>query len=164
MLQLSIPRQALKEWKIQMNELTRQSEPLISEWITVDQPFVDRFADAILDHQFIHVEPERAKAEGPYGGTIAHGFLSLSLLTHFTHSALPLLAAGVVEVNYGFDKIRFLAPVPVGSRLRGRFTLVAEEPKGCGKLRRFAVEVEVEGMQKPAVIAEWLVLVVEGEN
>lgn len=147
-----------------MNELPTGNEPLISEWITIDQPFVNRFADAILDHQFIHVDPERAKAEGPYGGTIAHGFLSLSLLTHFTRSAMPLPPPGVVEVNYGFDRIRFLTPVPVGSRLRGKFTLVSEEPKGSGKLRRFAVEVEIEGVQKPAVAAEWLVLVLEGGN
>ncbi len=138
--------------------------PLISDWIEVDQPFIDRFADAILDHQFIHVDPVRAKAEGPYGGTIAHGFLSLSLLTHFTHTALPRPAAGVVEINYGFEKVRFLAPVPVGARVRGKFTLLSQEPKGAGKLRRFSVEVEIEGNEKPAMIAEWLVLVMEGEN
>ncbi|MFN7023440.1 MAG: MaoC family dehydratase [Pseudorhizobium sp.] len=147
-----------------MTAPTSNDPSLISDWITVDQPLVNRFADAILDHQFIHVDPERAKSEGPYGGTIAHGFLSLSLLTHFTHSAMTPPSAGVVEVNYGFDKIRFLAPVPVGSRLRGKFVLIAEEAKGEGTLRRFAVEVEIEGTRKPAVAAEWLVLVVQGEN
>lgn len=148
-----------------MNDRTiTHGAPLISDWIELDQPFVDRFADAILDHQFIHVDPVRAKAEGPYGGTIAHGFLSLSLLTHFTHSAMPLPAPGVVEINYGFEKVRFLAPVAVGARVRGRFTLLSEELKGAGKLRRFGVEVGIEGNEKPAMIAEWLVLVIEGEN
>lgn len=148
-----------------MNDRTiTHGAPLISDWIELDQPFVDRFADAILDHQFIHVDPVRAKAEGPYGGTIAHGFLSLSLLTHFTRSALPLPPPGVVEINYGFEKVRFLAPVAVGARVQGRFTLLSEEPKGAGKLRRFGVEVGIEGNEKPAMIAEWLVLVIEGEN
>ncbi|MCJ8240729.1 MaoC family dehydratase [Peteryoungia algae] len=153
-----------KEGKNWMNAPTSNDASLISDWITVDQPFVNRFADAVLDHQFIHVDPERAKSEGPYDGTIAHGFLSLSLLTHFTHSAMTPPPTGVVEVNYGFDKIRFLAPVPVGSRLRGKFTLIAAEAKGDGTLRRFAVEVEIEGNRKPAVAAEWLVLVLQGEN
>lgn len=148
-----------------MNDRTHApGAPLISDWIEVDQPFVDRFADAILDHQFIHVDPVRAKAEGPYGGAIAHGFLSLSLLTHFSRTALPHPAPGVVEINYGFEKIRFLAPVPVGARLRGKFTLLSQEPKGAGTLRRFGVEVEIEGNEKPAMIAEWLVLVMEGEK
>lgn len=147
-----------------MNELTAANDSLISEWITVNQAFINRFADAILDHQFIHTDPERARTEGPYGGTIAHGFLSLSLLTYFSHSALPAPGPGIVQVNYGFDKIRFLTPVPVGSRLRGKFTLIAEEAKAGGKLQRFAVEVEIDGTLKPAVVAEWLVLVIEGEN
>lgn len=148
-----------------MNERASNPDtPLTSDWITINQPFVDRFADAILDHQFIHVDPVRAKAEGAYGGTIAHGFLSLSLLTYFTRSALPQPAAGVVEINYGFEKVRFLAPVPVGSRVRGRFTLASQEIKGAGTLKRFAVKVEIEGHDKPAMIAEWLVLVTEGAH
>tara|TARA_R110000737_G_C14613343_1_gene491431 strand:- start:2700 stop:3074 length:375 start_codon:yes stop_codon:yes gene_type:complete len=123
---------------------------------------IDRFADAIDDHQFIHVDPERAKAETAYGGTIVHGFYLLSLLTAFTRSALPQAAQGAVEVNYGFDKVRFLAPVPVGSRLRGHFTVTRETPKAGGILRSYAVSVEIEGSDRPALAAEWLVLSVSG--
>lgn len=136
--------------------------PLGSDWILVDQPMIDRFADAIDDHQFIHVDPERAKAETAYGGTIVHGFYLLSLLTAFTRSALPQATPGAVEVNYGFDKVRFLAPVPVGSRLRGHFTVTRETPKASGILRSYAVSVEIEGSDRPALAAEWLVLIVGG--
>src|SRR5690606_37684471 len=129
-----------------------------------NQAFINRFADAILDHQFIHTDPERARAEGPYGGTIAHGFLSLSLLTYFSHSALPAPGPRLVQDNHAFDNIPFLTPDPVRSWMRGKFTLIAEEAKAGGKLQRFAVEVEIDGTLKPAVVAEWLVLVIEGEN
>ena len=133
-----------------------------SDWITVDQSMVDRFADAIDDHQFIHVDPDRAKAESAYGGTIVHGFFVLSLLTAFTRTALPHAGPGAVEVNYGFDKVRFLAPVPVGSRLRGRFSVAGETAKAGGVLRSYAVSVEIEGVDRPALAADWLVLVVDG--
>lgn len=139
------------------------STPSHSDWLLVDQAMIDRFADAIYDHQFIHTDPVRAK-EGPYGGTIAHGFLGLSLLTHFTRSALPAPARGVVEINYGFEKVRFLAPVPVGARLRAAFSLIGAEPKGTGELRRIGATVEIEGHAKPAVVAEWLVYVMQGEK
>lgn len=136
--------------------------PFVSDWILIDQPMVDRFADAIQDHQFIHVDPERARTETDYGGTIVHGFYLLSLLTAFTRSALPAPAPGVVEVNYGFDKVRFLAPVPVGARLRAQFMLASETPKGGGTLRSYRVSVEIEGRDRPAVVADWLVLIVGG--
>ena len=136
--------------------------PFVSDWTLIDQPMVDRFADAIDDHQFIHVDPERARAETAYGGTIVHGFYLLSLLTAFTRSALPAAAPGAVEVNYGFDKVRLLAPVSVGARLRGHFTLAAETPKASGLLRRYSVSVEVEGSDRPALAADWLVLIVGG--
>lgn len=139
------------------------STPSHSDWLLVDQAMIDRFADAIHDHQFIHTDPVRAK-DGPYGGTIAHGFLGLSLLTHFTHSALPAAADGAVEINYGFEKVRFLSPVPVGARLRGVFSLIGAEGKGAGELRRISATVEIEGQSKPAVVAEWLVYVLKGEK
>src|SRR5690554_674405 len=113
-----------------------EAEPYLSDWYAVDQPMVDRFADAIDDHQFIHTDPARAKAETSYGGTIVHGFYLLSLLTRFGQNALPAPAPGTVEINYGFDKVRFLTPVLVGARLRARFTLVESAPKGNATLRR----------------------------
>jgi len=134
------------------------AEPLLSDWYLIDQPMVDRFADAIDDHQFIHTDPVRAQAETGYGGTIVHGFYLLSLLTRLGQNALPAPAPGTVEINYGFDKVRFLAPVPVGARLRAHFTLVESAPKGGGTLRRYDVSLEVEGAERPALIAQWLVL------
>ncbi|AMM87211.1 MaoC family dehydratase [Martelella sp. AD-3] len=140
--------------------MTEAASPLVSEWTCVDQTMVDRFADAIDDHQFIHVDPVRARAETAYGGTIVHGFYLSSMLTAFARSALPPAKPGAVEVNYGFDKLRFLTPVPVGSRLRGSFTLASETPKAGGMLRNYAVRVEIDGSDRPALAANWLVLTV----
>jgi len=136
------------------------AEPYLSDWYQIDQPMVDRFADAIDDHQFIHTDPARAKAETRYGGTIVHGFYLLSLLTRFGQNALPAPTPGTVpvEINYGFDKVRFLTPVPVGARLRASFTLVESVPKGNATLRRYDVSLELEGAERPALIAQWLVL------
>lgn len=138
-------------------------QPSYSDWLVVDQALVNRFADAIHDHQFIHTDPVLAK-DGPYGGTIAHGFLALSLLTHFTRSAFDPPKPGVVEINYGFDKVRFLAPVPVGAKIRARFEELSSEAKGQGILRRLAAGIEIEGHEKPALAAEWLVLILQGED
>ena len=134
----------------------------VSDWLLVDQRLVDRFADVIGDHQFIHVDPERAAREGGFGGTIAHGFLVLSLLTQLQQSAMP--PSSGVEVNYGFDKVRFVAPVRVGSRIRARFTLISSQARGTGRLDTYGVTVEVEGQQKPAAIAEWHILKAEAED
>lgn len=142
--------------------MTETASPLVSDWICVDQPMVDRFADAIDDHQFIHVDPERARAETAYGGTIVHGFYLLSMLTSFARSTLPPAKPGAVEINYGFDKLRFLTPVPVGSRLRASFILTSETPKAGGVLRSYEASVEIEGVDRPALAANWLVLTVEG--
>ena len=129
-----------------------------SDWHVVTQEQVDRFADATGDHQWIHVDPQRA-ADGPFGTTIAHGYLTLSLV--------PLFASGVysiegvrLAVNYGCNKVRFPAPVPVGSRLRGAVTLDSVTPSGAGFLVAATVTVEIEGSAKPACVAETLVLVV----
>lgn len=134
----------------------QRTAEMVSDWLIIDQSLVDRFADVIGDHQFIHVDPERAAHEGGFGGTIAHGFLILSLLTQLQQSAMP--ADTGVEVNYGFDKVRFVAPVRVGSRVRARFSPPVSQMRGSGRLDTHTVSVEIEGQQKPAVIAEWHIL------
>ena len=126
----------------------------ISEWIHVEQDRIDLFADATGDHQYIHVDPERA-SETPFGTTIAHGFLSLSLLASMSGGLK--LENTVMGINYGLDKVRFLNPVKVGAKIRGRFTLVsAEEKKHLHFLLKHNVVVEIEGEEKPALIADWL--------
>ena len=128
----------------------------LSRWIEVDQARIDAFAKVTEDEQFIHVDPERARAT-PFGGTIAHGFLTLSLASAMSYDALPPLDGVVMGVNYGFDKLRFLAPVPAGSKVRGRFRLLSAEDKGGGRwLLKHELTVEIEGADKPALIAEWL--------
>ena len=128
-----------------------------SDWITVDQAMIDRFADVTDDHQFIHVDSARAAAAGPYGGTVAHGFLTLSLLPALLRSALPPVEGLRSSVNYGFDRVRFVAPVRCGARVRGRFTLAEALPRGMEALRvRFDVTVEIEGEDRPALVAEWI--------
>ena len=126
----------------------------VSEWIHVEQNKIDLFADATGDHQYIHVDAERA-AQTPFGTTIAHGFLSLSLIASM-NGGLKLDNA-VMGINYGLDKVRFLNPVKVGAKIRGRFTLVsAEEKKPQHFLLKHNVVVEIEGEEKPALIADWL--------
>ena len=128
----------------------------VSGWLTIDQPRIDAFADATEDHQFIHVDPAAA-AQTPFGGTIAHGFLSLSLLSRMAAEAILLPDGLKMAVNYGFDRVRFLAPVKSGRRVRGRFTLDSVEEKAPGQLLiRHTVIVEIEGEERPALTAEWL--------
>lgn len=132
----------------------------LSRWITVDQARIDAFARITEDEQFIHVDPERARAT-PFGGTIAHGFLTLSLASAMSYDAVAPLEGVVMGVNYGFDKLRFLAPVPAGSKVRGRFRLLSAEDKGAQDgvtrwLLKHELTVEIEGADKPALIAEWL--------
>jgi len=128
----------------------------VSRWFTVDQAKIDAFADATEDWQFIHVDPDKAK-QTPLGGTIAHGFLTLSLASAMSYDAVPPLDGVAMGLNYGFDKLRFLAPVPAGSRVRGRFRLLSVEDKGRGRwLIKHELTVEIEGSDKPALIAEWL--------
>src|SRR6478672_3169911 len=128
----------------------------VSSWLTVDQARIRVFADATDDHQFIHLDPDEA-AKTPFGGTIAHGFLTLSLLSRMAADAM-LIPEGVrMAVNYGFDRIRFLAPVRSGKRVRGRFTLDSFEEKAPGQwLLRHTVTVEIEDEGKPALTAQWL--------
>ncbi len=128
----------------------------LSRWITVDQDRIDAFARITEDEQFIHIDPERARGT-PFGGTIAHGFLTLSLASAMSYDAVAPLDGVVMGVNYGFDKLRFLAPVPAGSNVRGRFKLLSAEDKGGGRwLLKHELTVEIEGADKPALIAEWL--------
>ena len=136
----------------------------VSQWIKVDQARIDAFADATEDRQFIHVDPDAA-ASTPFGGTIAHGFLSLSLLSRMGAEATLLPDGLRMAVNYGFDRVRFLAPVRSGSRVRGRFVLDSVEQKAAGQiLMRHKVTVEIEGEDKPALTAEWLGLMfVQGD-
>lgn len=129
----------------------------VSEWLTVDQTMIDKFADATGDHQFIHVNPEMAKMT-PFGTTIAHGFLSLSLLPVLTAKAdMPRLDGIKMGVNYGGNKTRFLAPVKSGKRVRGRFKLLELEEKRPGQWQQtMEFTLEIEGEDKPALIAEWI--------
>ena len=132
------------------------SEVGVSEWLVVDQGSINAFADATQDHQFIHVDPEAA-ARTPFGGTIAHGFLSLSLLSRMAAEAMLIPEGLKVAVNYGLDRVRFLAPVKSGKRVRGRFTLDSIDEKAPGQwLLRHTVTVEIEDEDKPALTAQWL--------
>jgi acyl dehydratase len=131
-------------------------EVAVSDWLTITQQQVNRFADATGDHQWIHVDPERAAA-GPFGATIAHGFLTLSLLPAFFDASMEILGSRM-GVNYGLNKVRFMAPVRVGSRLRARMKLLSAEPIGGEGLQlAWEVTVELEGSDKPVCVAESLV-------
>jgi len=132
----------------------------VSGWHVVSQDMIDRFADVTSDHQFIHVDPVRA-AQTPFGGTVAHGFLTLSLLSVLGQEAIPPIEERVIGINYGFDKVRFPAPVTAGARVRGRFVLDGITPRSAGEmLLRYQATIEIEGEAKPAVSAEWLTLAV----
>ncbi len=131
-------------------------EVATSDWVTVTQEQVNRFADATGDHQWIHVDVDRARA-GPFGAPIAHGFLTLSLLPVFFDSAFEIRQGGM-GVNYGLNKVRFTSPVPVGSRLRARMTLLSATPiDGNGLQMAWSVAIEREGAEKPVCVAEALV-------
>ncbi|MCC4293929.1 MaoC family dehydratase [Brevundimonas aurantiaca] len=128
----------------------------VSRWFEVGQDRIDAFADCTEDHQFIHVDPEAARAT-PFGGTIAHGFLTLSLASAMSYDAVAPLDGLTMGVNYGFDRLRFLAPVPAGSRVRGRFRLLDATDKGEGRwLLKHELTIEIEGADKPALVGEWL--------
>lgn len=141
-----------------LRELADQAgqDVAVSDWLVVTQAQVDRFAEATGDHQWIHVDPERAKA-GPFGAPIAHGFLTLSLLPRFFESALEIVESGM-GVNYGLNRVHFMSPVPVGSRLRARMKLLSAEPiAGDGYQMTWETTVELEGATKPACVAESVV-------
>jgi acyl dehydratase len=128
----------------------------VSSWLTMDQPRIDSFADCTDDRQFIHIDPEAA-ARTPFGGTVAHGFLSLSMLSRMGAEAMLLPDTMTMAVNYGLDRVRFIVPVPAGKRIRGRFVLESADEKAPGQLLvRHNVTVEIEGVDKPALTAQWL--------
>ena len=132
----------------------------VSSWLLIDQARIDAFADATEDRQFIHTDPEAAAAT-PFGGTIAHGFLTLSLLSRMAAEAMLIPDTLNMAVNYGLEEVRFLAPVRSGKRVRGRFTLDSLDEKGPGRvLMRHRVTVEIEGEDKPALTALWLGLMI----
>lgn len=128
-----------------------------SDWVTIEQRAIEQFADATGDHQWIHVDPERA-AQGPFGTTVAHGYLSLSLLPGLLGSMLHVTDARM-GVNYGIEKVRFTAPVPSGSRVRLKATIRSAERRGEGVLYHVGAEVEIEGADKPAMVGEVVYLV-----
>ena len=133
----------------------------VSEWILIDQSKIDDFARVTQDDQFIHVNPERAKNETDFGGTIAHGFLVLSLASKFSLDVLGQNSQKSVSINYGFDKVRFISPVLANSLVRGRFNLKRVDINRPTELRQiYDLSIEIKGLDRPAIIAEWITLTI----
>jgi acyl dehydratase len=132
-------------------------EVAVSDWVVVTQERISAFAEATGDRQWIHLDRERAEKESPYGTTIAHGFLTLSLLSSLMQGAMQFEQAGQRAINYGLNRVRFVSPVRAGSRIRGRFALAAFKDLGDAIELVLSVTVECEGSDKPACIAEWVV-------
>jgi len=130
-------------------------EIVVSAWMEITQEQIDQFADATDDHQWIHVDVERARRESPFQNTVAHGFLTVSMLSRLLNSSIKFGAAKM-GLNYGFNRLRFTGPVPAGSRVRGRFTLKALDEIEGGVQTTWGVVVEREGSDKPCLVAEWL--------
>jgi acyl dehydratase len=128
-----------------------------SDWLEVTQSRINDFANATEDHQWIHIDVERARTDSPFHTTIAHGFLTLSLLPNLAAQAVKVEGDFKMGINYGLNRLRFVSPVPAGSRLRARFTLQSVEDFQGGNQIAWSVTVETEGGQKPALVAEWLV-------
>lgn len=148
---------------ISIDELRKRigSEIGVSNWHVITQDMIDRFASVTSDHQFIHVDPVRAKKETPFGGTIAHGFLTLSLLAPMGYEALPQIANRAMGINYGLDKVRFLTPVRAGSRVRAHYKLKEVTNRSDKEvLLKNEVTIEIENAEKPAVYAESLSVIV----
>ena len=145
--------------KISLDEIEASvgKEVGVSRWFTIDQALITAFGKLTQDEYFIHMNPERAAKETPFGGSIAHGFLTLSMMSAMAYDALPEVEGRTMGMNYGFDKIRFLSPVPAGSKVRGHFVVSAVEKKSPQQVVvRYAISVEIEGKAKPALAAEWL--------
>ncbi len=146
---------------LKASEALIDTEVGVSSWITVDQTMIDDFAKTTHDTQWIHIDPERATAETPFGGTIAHGFLTLSLASRFAYDCFEMLPGQVMGINYGMNKLRFLMPVRAGARLRGRFVLKEVKARNATDLLRTnLLTIEIEGEETPALVAEWLGLAV----
>ncbi|HZU31719.1 MAG TPA: MaoC family dehydratase [Candidatus Angelobacter sp.] len=130
----------------------------VTDWLNITQERIQQFADATLDHQWIHIDVERARSESPFKAPIAHGFLTLSLLSHFMHEAFEFKQAIKMGVNYGLDRVRFVSPVPAGSNIRARVVLQSlKDIPPAGMEAIFNVTIERESASKPACIAEWIV-------
>jgi acyl dehydratase len=132
-------------------------EVAASDWFEVTQSRINDFADATEDHQWIHLDADRAASDSPFKTTIAHGFLTLSLLPHFAAQAFTVSGAWKMGINYGLNRLRFVSPVPAVSRVRARFALQAVEEVQGGVQLTWSVTAEIEGGSKPALVAEWLV-------
>jgi acyl dehydratase len=128
-----------------------------TEWFSVTQDRIEQFAATTEDRQWIHVDPERAQRDSPYGNTIAHGFLTLSLLSHFLPQAIQIGTGVRMSVNYGLNRVRFPSPVPAGSRIRARFTVQALKDRAEGVEATFSVVIEGEHSEKPCCVAEWVI-------
>ena len=153
-----------------MSALTFETMPAMvgkelgtSSWITVDQKMIDEFAETTRDKQWIHIDVERAKSESPFGAPVAHGYLTLSLVAVMSYEIGAVPEGTAAAFNYGLDKVRFLTPVKAGQKVRMRSTLVSFEPKGPGQfLMKCSQTVEIEGEDKPALIAETLAMLIAG--
>ena len=132
-------------------------EIAVTSWFNVTQERIQQFADATLDHQWIHVDVDRARRESPFKAPIAHGFLTLSLLPHFMHEALEIRQGVRLGVNYGLNRLRFVSPVPAGSNIRARIVLQSLKDVPNGMEAVFNITVELEGASKPCCVAEWVV-------
>jgi acyl dehydratase len=132
-------------------------EVCASDWVVIDQPKIDAFAQVTGDRQWIHTDPRRAKTDSRYGRTIAHGFLTLSLLSRLSHEAIDVSGTFRMRINYGLNRVRFPAPVLEGSRVRARFSVLTVEDVEGGHQVVWLVTVEIEGSEKPALVAEWVI-------
>ncbi|ASK33565.1 MaoC family dehydratase [Alloalcanivorax mobilis] len=144
--------------------LAKQGQDIgVSGWHEVPQERINEFADLTADPQWIHIDEARAAKESPFGGTIAHGFLTLSLLSAMAIDVLPTIEGQAMGINYGFDKVRFLNPVRAGSKVRGHFKLLSAERRNDNQvLFRYGITVEIDGVDKPAIACEWLSLAILG--
>jgi acyl dehydratase len=147
---LTLELSSLRELKQRVGD-----EVVVSDWLEMTQERIDHFAQATGDHQWIHVDVARAQRESPFGAPIAHGFLTLSLLSKFLNESVSF-SNSTMGVNYGLNRLRFTSPVPVGARIRGRFTVKRVEELEAGVQVTWAVSIEREGSDKPCLIAEWL--------
>mgnify|MGYP001235929112 FL=1 len=133
------------------------SEVGLSDWVVINQERINKFAKLTEDEQFIHIDPERASKETPFGGTVAHGFLTLSMLVKLAESALPKIKDVKFTINYGFDKIRFIYPVAANSNLRARFILKEVEERSLTQIMtKWDVSVEIKNVERPAIVATWV--------
>jgi acyl dehydratase len=159
-----------KEARVREFTIAEMSEHIgrelgVSDWVTIDQSRIDTFADCTGDHQWIHVDVERAKRESPFRGPIAHGYLTLSMVAPLSMQIGILPKDSAAGLNYGIDKVRFLAPVPAGARVRLRVVLAGVEPREGGQaIMKTQNTLEVEGSQKPALIAETLALLIPAKG